>query len=544
MGTGVFRRYWFRPPAMQLLMPSAVQAGTGSLSVVLGAATVSSTGTLLIAGTLSKTLADTTSAGTGTLVIAGTLAKTLADVTTTATGISTNRGVLGSALGDVTCTASGAGSSRGSAGITLADTSLLATSALAIKGTTSITLGNAILTAAGALPIASSASITLGSATLTSTGAVAIKGALATALDAVSSSLTGRSPPNITSAAGAANTSAATTLVSSVFDASVGDTLVVVIGADNSGTAGVSGISGVIDSSGNTYTLQTDIVQNPGINAGADVAIFTTKVSTALISGTVTVNFSTSTSAKGVQVWRVIPSGNREMQVVAADAVGAVGSSASTVAGNTVSVNADDTIIAGGAGETTGLSVLADSDTTNGSWSALAQRTATTGSNSTSMITLSQWKTVNATGNQTWNVRFDVVNADYALTYIVLKQSPTVINGAASITLGPATVTAAGTLAIKGILSATLGDVTSVATAAITNHGAAGITLAPTTLVANDLPPHGDAAITLQDLTLAATGGLAISGQASIQLANVNLFARGVPFLAGDIKGGILLTVL
>jgi hypothetical protein len=45
----------------------------------------------------------------------------------------------------------------------------------------------------------------------------------------------------------------------------------------------------------------------------------------------------------------------------------------------------------------------ADSDTTNGSWSSAYTRAASTGTQATSQSITSQQKTVNATGNQTYN---------------------------------------------------------------------------------------------------------------------------------------------
>jgi hypothetical protein len=67
------------------LLEGEGEAGVGSLSVTLGALTVSSTATLDIAGTASITLAALTSSATSTLDNAGTLTQTLAALTLSAT---------------------------------------------------------------------------------------------------------------------------------------------------------------------------------------------------------------------------------------------------------------------------------------------------------------------------------------------------------------------------------------------------------------------------------------------------------------------------
>lgn len=212
-----------------------------------------------------------------------------------------------------------------------------------------------------------------------------------------------------------------TTLASgATVTANVGDWLVVLVAAANSGTSGAASISGVSDGSGNTYTQRAIINRTDGSVAsdGATLGVYTAPVTTLLSSGTVTVSFSANCAEKSVQVYRVSPGVGETVQFVACDATGATENAASHSA-PTVSVTSGDTIFGASAIETDDA-ITGDSDTTNGSWSALISRLADGGLDPSAMVGVSQYKTVTGTGNQSWTVT-ETFSHSAASTYLVLR---------------------------------------------------------------------------------------------------------------------------
>jgi hypothetical protein len=201
--------------------------------------------------------------------------------------------------------------------------------------------------------------------------------------------------------------------------ASTGDWLVAFVAADNQGTSGAASLISVTDSAGNTWTQRALVNFTPGSVAadGATLGIFTAPITNALASGTVTANFSPNTTAKAIQVYRVQPGAGETVQFVAADATGTTGNG-TTHSAATVSVTNGDTIF-GGAAIEVDSAVTGDSDTTNGNWSPILDRAASTGNQTTSMHSSSQYKTVNATGNQSWGVT-TIAARDGAQSYLIL----------------------------------------------------------------------------------------------------------------------------
>lgn len=116
-------------------------------------------------------------------------------------------------------------------------------------------------------------------------------------------------------------------------------------------------------------------------------------------------------------------------------------------------------------------------------------------------------------------------------------------NGSANITLGAATVTAAGSVGVNGALSKTLGAATlsasgSVGTATI--NGSANITLGAATLsAAGSVSVNGALSKTLGAATVSAAGSVQVRGAASITLGAATLSARGF-VLTGATVGGVL----
>jgi hypothetical protein len=216
---------------------------------------------------------------------------------------------------------------------------------------------------------------------------------------------------------GVSTTSTATVATGATVTASIGDMLVAIIAADNAGAAGVASLTSVTDSAGNTWTQRAKINFTPSSAAldGATLGIYTCSVTNALASGTVTANFNPNTPSKAIQVYRIQPGAGEAVQFLAADAAGSTGNT-STHSAPTVPVTNGDTIF-GAAAIETNPAVTGDGDTTNGSWSSILTRLASNGG--LSMTNSSQWKTVNATGNQSWAAS-TVSTLDSARSYLII----------------------------------------------------------------------------------------------------------------------------
>lgn len=211
------------------------------------------------------------------------------------------------------------------------------------------------------------------------------------------------------------STSGATVVVSSI-TASVGDVLVVVVGADNAGSSGVSSISSVTDSGSNSWTLQSSTLRTPQSvpNDGVVLALYTSKLTTALSAGSVTVNLSPNTTNVGALVWRVAPGEAESVEVVEVGA-GDSGGGSSTYTITATDVKKGAVIIGAYAGEGGSPSSDGDTDTTNGSWSSTYQETQS------GIKISSQYKAVTASGDQTFNGTAHSSSVDLAVNYLVLR---------------------------------------------------------------------------------------------------------------------------
>lgn len=206
----------------------------------------------------------------------------------------------------------------------------------------------------------------------------------------------------ITDLANGTGTSSATTITTGATVTVVsGDWLVVLIAHPNETTVG-----SVVDSGGsNTYTeRQESAYFGGGAGGGVNVAIYTCSVSSSVTNGTITANLTlggspTATTARTIQVYRVRPSGSEIVSYIGGGTHG--GSNTTSHGTSAISVTNGDTIFAL-AGIETDDTVTGDSDTTNGSWSAIITRLADGGADEDATSNSSQYKTVSATGNQTW----------------------------------------------------------------------------------------------------------------------------------------------
>jgi hypothetical protein len=199
---------------------------------------------------------------------------------------------------------------------------------------------------------------------------------------------------------GTGSSSATLTLTPSV-NFAAGDLAVLVLAADNAGTNGASSVTGVSDTSSNTWTSQIDATADPG--AASEGA--TLRVWTALVGGggldtgdTITVSFSPNTTAKAAHLYRVQGTGTLT--------VAATGSSTGTmpVAETTGTLAVGDAVFGVLAIENRNGTITYDSDTLNGNWSTAVDTLGDGGTAGSSMRAVSQWKIVTGTGAQTWNV--------------------------------------------------------------------------------------------------------------------------------------------
>lgn len=179
---------------------------------------------------------------------------------------------------------------------------------------------------------------------------------------------------------------------------------VICVAVDNAGTNGASQNlpSSAVDTQGNTWTLQqTGIFDNGTASQGVEIGIYTSVLATALDASSgspagddVVFTFTiANAAAKSSAVWEFTNS---------TYVTGGVGSGATTGSPSvtTGSITSGDTVI-GLCGAETGDTFVSDSDTTNGSWSTRQNAGATNSASGMALTT--QYKTVNATGAQTYN---------------------------------------------------------------------------------------------------------------------------------------------
>lgn len=179
-----------------------------------------------------------------------------------------------------------------------------------------------------------------------------------------------------------------------------GSWAVVVVVSDNGGGSS-NDFTSVTDTDGNTWTLRRQPVRGTSALDGVQALIATTPMNgAALTTGSViTVSTTNNGTAK---VWGLIEvgvSGGTISYSTGANGTAGTGTAISVVTSSITNGN----IVIGLAGiERGSATFIADSDTTNGSWST--SLTQTVGSTSAGMAFNSQFKVVNATGAQTYNV--------------------------------------------------------------------------------------------------------------------------------------------
>jgi hypothetical protein len=232
----------------------------------------------------------------------------------------------------------------------------------------------------------------------------------------------------------ASNASSSTTYAfSPASNCTAGKTLVLVISADNSASAGSSNnIDSVTDSLGNVWTKRNSaLFDNGAASAGIQGAIFdTTQGAGTLTTGaTITVTFGANTTAKSYALWELgSAAGTNAAHQTNSTQAGAT--TASPTYTTVASITNGDCVVFGIAGEAgTTQTHTADADTTNGSWSSAQY--SEVGSTTSGNIIASQCKVVSATATQTYNPTFGL-SQDSIVFYAVYRETSNV----QSLTLG------------------------------------------------------------------------------------------------------------
>lgn len=198
----------------------------------------------------------------------------------------------------------------------------------------------------------------------------------------------------------------------------VGNHLILYMATDNSGAGGTDpDCIGIGDPAGNTWYRLGKETRAPGgvDNDGAHVEVWMTRVVVPYdIGAAIVPNFSFAV-ARGcfrVREFSGIRPISYPVEVEASEA---------SSAGTAVAANPSDAgqLVIGAAAIETNLALVGDSDTVNGSWSAISSLLSNSGVDATSMTLAEQYKIVTAGGAQNWSVSYAGAH-DYAALAIVL----------------------------------------------------------------------------------------------------------------------------
>lgn len=202
--------------------------------------------------------------------------------------------------------------------------------------------------------------------------------------------------------------------------ASVGDTLIVVAGSDDRASAEAMSATAVTDSAGNTWSrLGSSQDTDATANSNCALAIYGTTVTNALTGGTVTLTPVSTVPVKDFTLYRFT---GLSLTIRGLNSGAGTGTTPAALA-TSAPLNGDLVIAAIATEGPTSDSFTGDSDTTNGSWSAVATD-GTTGGTATGNIAIrSQYKIVNADGTQTFNKTLGT-SRDYQQLIICLAPTP------------------------------------------------------------------------------------------------------------------------
>jgi len=204
--------------------------------------------------------------------------------------------------------------------------------------------------------------------------------------------------------ASASSTSVTFTPASTVLTGTLG---VLVVTSRNTGSGGSTKIftaSSFTDPLGNIWTRQLDAIYTPGTaSQGAEVAAYTAPITTQITtSDTVTITVGTATTGRVVSCYEV-SGANGSPTVVASAAISdglTTGQGGNPLSMTTASITSADAVICWVGRQNGTTMTTGDTDTVNGSWSAVLDA----GQSTVPMRLSRQYKVVTATGTQTWDV--------------------------------------------------------------------------------------------------------------------------------------------
>jgi hypothetical protein len=200
---------------------------------------------------------------------------------------------------------------------------------------------------------------------------------------------------------------------------------VLCVAADNGSAGGSTNDLGntLSDSLGNTWTKrQGPIFDNGAASAGVQGAIYTSDLSAGVpqTSTTITVTTGASATAKTWTLIEVNFAANKTGNFVTG--ANGTGSTTSTPSITTGSITSGNLVVAATfqeAGTTQGIGTD-DTDTTNGSWASPSMY-AEIGATTSGSVIASNYKVVNATGAQTYNLTMSL-SVDQIMAWIEISE--------------------------------------------------------------------------------------------------------------------------
>jgi len=240
---------------------------------------------------------------------------------------------------------------------------------------------------------------------------------------------------------GFTSTSSGTTLTITGVTASVNDEIILPIAADNYHTTFgyLHDIASVTDSAGNSWAILNDNTNDAAYtysptstqNDGATIALFHTKVTSALSSGTITITLGHAKTAKAASPWKFTVGAEMRLAVMSSKTVGA-GKTFDSVSRYTAWPLSSLSISGLQSNEylffrATGgeIATSPGSVTYTSGFSNINERIANTGSSPTSMICGAEFK-VETTTSKTSSPAIDMYpgTRDFSSIMIALKEVP------------------------------------------------------------------------------------------------------------------------
>lgn len=250
---------------------------------------------------------------------------------------------------------------------------------------------------------------------------------------------------SITRGGSATSTTAGTTLTVTPGAAAVGTAIILLIACDNSGTAGVAPTISISTNVIDSWRQVGTTLRNPSSTTNTGVAGFAYQgnVVTALTgSETVTITFGSTTTAKTALCWITSASVTTNQSRV----FGTTAASGSATSANSGSATVvQDNIALGFVAWETNLTVTGDSDANGGAtWSTLTPVVANTGTDTSSITLVAQWKLPTLPVVQALNPAISAAR-NYAGLLVDIQEIQRA-TGTAVATARPATATASGTV--------------------------------------------------------------------------------------------------